>query len=248
MHITGEDRKGKQGGKAKRAGWPVMHGGNFQWTARESWLSATIQMLQGESQVKERKVSQLWRHPIHIPSRLFALGDQSTRDDTEDSVVYIFLCLCWRLGTPCLKGESEVTCVHEYEWLKCDRFFMWLPMCSHVMSCQVGGFCRLDLFPPPPSPFLVCVHRKAPWWCYLWYVWPAIEGKDKSSTTSGPYPRESDAADGVAENVRQNGRVRVGRGEEGVEARTVPVGDLWPRKKFKTPPQSVSQAHQLILT
>lgn len=40
------------------------------------------------------------------------------------------------------------------------------------------------------------------------------------------HPGEADAADGPTQHVRENGRVRVGRGEVGEEVRAVPVGHL----------------------
>lgn len=43
----------------------------------------------------------------------------------------------------------------------------------------------------------------------------------------GPYPRETNASDGTAKHIGNNGRIRIGRREVGMELGTVPMGDAW---------------------
>jgi hypothetical protein len=53
-----------------------------------------------------------------------------------------------------------------------------------------------------------------------------VSTTERPILADGFYPRESDASDGIAQHVAQDGRVGVSGGKVGVEPRVLPVGHL----------------------
>lgn len=82
----------------------------------------------------------------------------------------------------------------------------------HIRYGPTGPRCNNELFSVPLAGCLsVCVPEAS---------------RHTECVTAEPYPCKSDTADGVTENVRQDGRVGVSGREECIETGTVPVSDL----------------------